>query len=440
MWVFFWVFCLFIVSSLDCVSEMPGALLQLAAYGVQDIYLTGNPQITFFVMVYKRHTNFAIECNEQLFTGEANFGKKFYCKIQRVGDLIGEMYLNLKLPELDDGTGDVRVSWINSIGHAIILNTEVEIGGEIIDKQYGQWLEIWSELTMPAEKRVGYDAMIGKHENFNAGTQGGALHLRVPLQFWFCRNKGLMLPLIAIQNNEVRINFEFRRFNDLWVSSDPDFAFPAECNFDVDHASLMVDYVFLEDEERRFFAKSAHFYLIEQLQMHSESLLNEKSDNVVNLDQFNHPCKELIWVIQTSTIIEDHKNEWFNFSDRPYGDLSGPGGGTDAKDNMTHAVLQINGQDRFDKREAEFFRIMEPYKYHLRVPNNFIYVYSFGFCPEEHQPSGSCNFSRIDNATLQLVLSNATVQSTNTAKVRVYATNYNVLRIMSGMGGLSYSN
>ncbi|MBW2647551.1 MAG: hypothetical protein JRE23_15530, partial [Deltaproteobacteria bacterium] len=141
---------------------MPGALLQLAAYGVQDIYLTGNPQITFFVMVYKRHTNFAIECNEQLFTGEASFGKKFYCKVERVGDLIGEIYLNIKLPELDDGTGTTRVSWVNSIGHAIILNTEVEIGGEIINKHYGQWMEIWSELTMPAEKKVAYDSMIGR--------------------------------------------------------------------------------------------------------------------------------------------------------------------------------------------------------------------------------------------------------------------------------------
>lgn len=411
---------------------MPGALLQLAAYGVQDIYLTGNPQITFFVMVYKRHTNFAIECNEQLFTGDANFGKKFYCKVERIGDLIGEMYLNVKLPELDDGTGDTRVSWINGIGHAIILNTEVEIGGEIIDKQYGQWLEIWSELTMPSEKRIGYDAMIGKHENFNASTQGGALHLRVPLQFWFCRNKGLMLPLIAIQNNEVRINFEFRRFNELWVSSSSTFSFTQDKN--VVHASLMIDYVFLEDEERRFFAKSAHFYLIEQLQMHSEGLLAEKSDNVVCLDQFNHPSKELIWVIQTSTIIEDGKNEWLNFSDRPYGDLSGPGGGTDAKDNMTRAVLQINGQDRFDKREAEFFRIIEPYKYHLRVPNNFIYVYSFGFCPEEHQPSGTCNFSRIDNLTLNVDIINGLTNPV----IFIYAPCYNILAISGGLVGVKY--
>lgn len=416
---------------------MPGALLQLAAYGVQDIYLTGNPQITFFVMVYKRHTNFAIECVEQLFTGEATFGKKFFCKIQRVGDLIGEMYLNVQLPELDNGTGTDRVSWVNSIGHALIMNTEVEIGGEIIDKHYGQWLEIWSELTMPSEKKIAYDAIIGRHENFNASTQGGALHLRIPLQFWFCRNKGLMLPLIALQNTEVKIFFEFRRFNDLWISSNPDYEFPPEYNFEVVMATLMVDYVFLEDEERRFFAQNPHFYLIEQLQMHSEALLSEKSDNVINLDQFNHPVKELVWVIQTQTILpktENGGNEWFNFSDRPYGDLTGPGGGPDATDSMISAVLQLEGRDRFDKRDAEFFRIMEPYKYHLRVPNNFIYVYSFGFCPEEHQPSGTCNFSRLDNCTLNVDIISGLVQPV----IFVYAPCYNVMAISGGLVGVKY--
>lgn len=416
---------------------MPGALLQLAAYGVQDIYLTGNPQITFFVMVYKRHTNFAIECKEQLFTGEPDFGKRFYCNIQRIGDLIGEIYLNVRLPELDDGTGGTRVSWVNSIGHALILNVELEIGGEIIDKHYGQWLEIWSELTLPAEKRFGYDHMIGKHQNFNATTQGGALNLRIPLQFWFCKNKGLMLPLIALQNSEVNIHFEFRRFEDLWISSDPNYVF--DCDKHIERARLMVDYVFLEDAERRFFAKSAHFYLIEQVQMHSEGLLAEKSDNVINLDQFNHPCKELVWVIQTTTILQKSAhggNEWFNFSDRPYGALTGPAGGSNAGDNMLKAVFQINGQDRFDKEDAEYFRVVEPYKYHLRTPNNFIYVYSFGFCPEEHQPSGTCNFSRIDNATLNVDI----INGLENPAIFIYAPCYNIMSISGGIVGLKYND
>lgn len=417
---------------------MPGALLQLAAYGVQDIYLTGNPQITFFVMVYKRHTNFAIECRELLFTGEANFGKRFYCKIERFGDLIGEMYLNVKLPDLNaSATGDIVRSWVNSIGHALILNTEVEIGGTVVDKQYGQWLEIWSELTLPAEKKFAYNVMIGRHDNFNATTQGGPLHLRVPLQFWFCRNKGLMLPLIALQNAEVRINFEFRQFDELWISSNPDDKIvQGECT-NIVYASMMIDYVYLEDDERRFFAQNPHFYLIEQLQMHSEALLSEKSDNVLNLDQFNHPSKELIWVIQNSTILDKRThggNEWFNFSDRPFGNLSGPGGGDTPKDNLQKAVLQINGQNRFEWREAEFFRIMEPYKYHLRVPNNFIYVYSFGFCPEEHQPSGTCNFSRIDNLTLNVDI----ISGLTRPVIFIYAPCYNIMSIAGGLMGIKY--
>ena len=422
---------------------MPGAILQLAAYGVQNIYLTGNPQITFYVMVYKRHTNFAIECYEQLFTGEPDFGKRFFCNLERIGDLIGEIYLDVKLPSLtgdrENGADGTYLSWVNGIGNALILNIEMEIGGEIIEKHYGQWLDIWNELTLPAEKKLVYNSMIGKHENFNATTQGGAMHLRVPLTFWFCRNKGLMLPLIALQNSEVRINFEFRKFNELWISSDADYEFGVDDVKHVEHASLMVDYVFLEDEERRFFAKNPHFYLIEKLQLHSEALLSEKSDNIINLDQFNHPVKELIWVIQNSTILEKYAhggNEWFNYSDRPYGLTTGPAIGSNASDNMTSAVLQINGQDRFKRRDAEYFRMMQPYKYHTSVPNNFIYVYSFGFCPEELQPSGTCNFSRIDNATLNVDIINDLSQPV----IFIYAPCYNILEISGGLVGIKYND
>lgn len=408
---------------------MPGALLQLAAYGVQDIYLTGNPQMTYFVSVYKRHTNFAIECYEQLFTGEADFGKKFYCKVERIGDLIGQIYLKLKLPSIESSEEGVYRSWVNSIGHAIILRTEIEIAGMVIDKHYGQWLEIWSELTMPAEKRVGYDAMIGKHENFDATTQGGELELEVPLQFWFCRNKGLMLPLIALQNSEVRINFEFRRFNDLWISSLEGDEITEEVS--VTSSSLMIDYVFLEDEERRFFAQNPHFYLIEQLQLHSESVRAGVSDNVIALDQFNHPTKELVWVVQNSDIltkVSHGGNEWFNFGSEPWTSSE------DSKDNMKSAVLQINGNDRFQRRDARYFRLIEPYKYHLRVPNNFIYVYSFGFCPEEHQPSGTCNLSRVDNLTLNVEI----LKGLNDPVICIYAPCYNIMSIAGGIVGVKY--
>jgi hypothetical protein len=214
---------------------MPGAQLQLAAYGPQDVYLSGNPQITFFVAVYKRHTNFAIESIEQLFHGDINYGKKVFIIIDRIGDLMHEIFLNVTLPTINplfradvsdevkqiiiNQVGDYHCSWTNAIGLALIKNVEIEIGGVVIDRQFGQWMDIWGELTVDASQRDAYNEMIGKHEHFNSTLQEKELTLRVPLYFWFCRNKGLALPLIALQNHEVRINLTFRDFNDLWVSN-----------------------------------------------------------------------------------------------------------------------------------------------------------------------------------------------------------------------------
>jgi hypothetical protein len=200
---------------------MPGGLLQLAAYGPQNVYLTGNPQITFFVAIYKRSTNFAIESIQQLFHGDANFGSKVYCDISPNADLIYQIFLNIRLPNLNvepEKNPNYTVSWVNAIGHAIIQHIDVEIGGNIIDRQYGQWLEIWSELTVTVDKEYAYNLMVGKQLNFNTDSQPGPLNLYVPLQFWFNRNVGLALPLVALQYSQVRIVVAFRDFNELWVT------------------------------------------------------------------------------------------------------------------------------------------------------------------------------------------------------------------------------
>ena len=195
---------------------MTGGLLVLAAYGAQDKYLTGNPQITFFVGVYKRYTNFSIIQTPQLFNGDFDFGKKIYCQIERIGDLVSQMFLKIKLPSLekykynDANDNEIEYYWINSVGHAIIKIVELEIGGNLIDRQYGVWLEIWSELTVPLNKRDGFFDMIGKSINPVNFDNNKELSLYVPLQFWFCKNIGLALPLISIQSQEVRVNLTLR--------------------------------------------------------------------------------------------------------------------------------------------------------------------------------------------------------------------------------------
>uniref|UniRef100_A0A6C0LER3 Major capsid protein C-terminal domain-containing protein n=1 Tax=viral metagenome TaxID=1070528 RepID=A0A6C0LER3_9ZZZZ len=610
---------------------MGGGLMQLVAYGAQDVYLTGNPQITFWKVTYRRYTNFAIESIEQTFNGQADFGRRVTCIISRNGDLAYRTYLQVTLPEINQlmgntatlatGTASVYARWLDYPGEQLIAQVEVEIGGQRIDRQYGDWMHIWNQLTMTAEQQRGYFKMIGNTTQLTfitdpsfADVDGpcdslaprqvcaprNALPettLYVPLQFWFCTNPGLALPLIALQYHEVKINLDIRPIDEcLWAvtslncltntttssasaystgTGTPVTAVIAY-NQSLVAASLYVDYVFLDTDERRRFAQNPHEYLITQLQFTGDESVGSSS-NKIKLN-FNHPVKELIWVVQPdqnvdycSSLLCDsvlfkvlgaqpfnytdaidalpnaihafggpqeltgayHKGEnqfayinaqgTFNdagaldapegyltsYWDGPTNPYSGPqfGGenplnsatindpsnpynayylqlqqqaaalngtgvtlqnlvgpadfnnGSTVSDAGTFvlsetsldmhcwgqnpvvvAKLQLNGQDRFSEREGSYFSWVQPYQAHTRSPDEGINVYSFALRPEEHQPSGTCNFSRIDNATLQLVLSNATVEGTKTAKVRVYATNYNVLRIMSGMGGLAYSN
>tara|TARA_B100000767_G_scaffold264929_1_gene280420 strand:+ start:7947 stop:9377 length:1431 start_codon:yes stop_codon:yes gene_type:complete len=476
---------------------MGGGLMQLVAYGAQDIYLTGNPQITFFKVVYRRHTNFSMEAIEQTFNGSADFDKKIQCTISRNGDLIHRVYLQVTLPSVKARQNDY-FRWVNWVGHALIKNVEVEIGGQRIDKHYGDWLHIWNELTQSSGKQAGYENMVGNVDRLyrpvalkkddvytasdtsdNSAGITPEVTLYIPLQFWFCRNPGLALPLIALQYHEVKINLELRTADECcgYDTQMPD-------GVNLSRASLYVDYIYLDTDERRRFAQVSHEYLIEQLQFTGDESV-QQTQVKVKLN-FNHPCKELIWVVQldscvTSGSVKGSKingRQWFNYTSKedstPYvhdsplnmmDDFDGiidtiptehgnplwkdmiPNDRDSPDINLSYdqglnpvstAKLQLNGHDRFSEREGRYFNLVQPYQHHENVPRVGINVYSFGLKPEEHQPSGTCNMSRIDNATLQLTLQG--ISAATPAKVRVYATNYNVLRIMSGMGGLAYSN
>jgi hypothetical protein len=550
---------------------MGGGLMQLVAYGAQDVYLTGNPQITFWKVTYRRYTNFAIESIEQTFNGQADFGRRVQCVISRNGDLAYRTYLQITLPEINQNMGTnsssftnsgVYARWLDFPGEQLIAQVEVEIGGQRIDRQYGDWMHIWNQLTMTQEQQRGYFKMIGNTTQLTFITDPSfsdidgpcdssaprqvcaprnalpETTLYVPLQFWFCTNPGLALPLIALQYHEVKINLDIRPIDEcLWAvttlncdggtgSGRPASATIAY-NQSLVAASLYVDYIFLDTDERRRMAQNPHEYLITQLQFTGDESVGSSS-NKIKLN-FNHPVKELIWVVQSdqnvdycssltcdSSLFKVLGAQPFNYTDaldalpnaiHAFGSASGITGGysgittnayidqeglfndagaldmqnlTGYWDGATNpysqpnlngsmnsgvsdagtfvlsessldlhcwgsnpvvtAKLQLNGQDRFSEREGSYFSWVQPFQAHTRCPDEGINVYSFALRPEEHQPSGTCNFSRIDNATLQLVLSNATVEGTKTAKVRVYAVNYNVLRIMSGMGGLAYSN
>ena len=514
---------------------MGGGLMQLVAYGAQDIYLTGNPQITFFKVVYRRHTNFSMECIQQTINGANAVGTTSgtgSVTISRNGDLVSKVWVRC---DQDTANG------IN--GDKLISQVECEIGGQLIDRHYEEWLQVWAELSTPGAKADGYKYLTGGFSNtlVDGGlvAAGGTSQqsIMVPLQFWFCRNPGLALPLIALQYHEVKLKFNWGISTD--VGRDGTAALPT--------CEVWVDYIYLDTDERRRFAQVSHEYLIEQLQRQTES--TAKGSYKLN---FNHPVKEIIWTESTNI------NQKVN--------------------------LQLNGHDRFAKQDREYFQLRQPFEYHTAVPGfniktmekpqmvqpiqiayqdagtatgtavstlhtvvsstsgtttifnlligtNFIpsttasnypmvgdvlwieirdeseiatgarhrtihaqvrsvaaqtngfnigcvveddadsiatawivgttaddsvtiqivgraqnpqskcsqlarniNVYSFALKPEEHQPSGTCNFSRIDNAQLNF-------DGTATAiPANIYAVNYNVLRIMSGMGGLAYSN
>jgi hypothetical protein len=437
---------------------MGGGLLQLVAYGAQDVYLTGNPQITFFKVAYRRHTNFALEAIEQNFNGTPGYGSRVTCQISRNGDLINRMYLQVKVPSLANAAD----FYYNYYGLRLINYVEIEIGGQKIDKHYSHWLYIWNELSLPISKRHGYNEMVGAYGA--ADLAGNTLH--IPLEFWFCRNVGLALPLIALQYHEVKINLNFE-------TAEKCGYFASTIN-PLSTVSLWVDYIFLDTDERRRFAQLSHEYLIEQLQFTGQEAITSSTGVKTKLN-FNHPCKELVWFVTNDESTDKKRANWFNYTTavnaidntskstlpKTYNQLKEELSQTNvnyAGSNNTlyssslpsnpvkSSKLILNGNDRFYERPGRYFNLVQPYQHHENIPTNAgINVYSFALKPEEHQPSGTLNMSRIDTALLYLSFEDKTGGTPTDydptkSILYVYAVNYNVLRILSGMGGLAYSN
>ena len=459
---------------------MGGGLMQLVAYGAQDVYLTGNPQITFFKVVYRRHTNFSREVIEQTFSGTADANKQISVTISRNGDLVHKLYVETK-PVSSATDGAVAAN----IGHAMFNEIELEIGGQTIDRIWGHWMEVWARLTVPNETGV-VAPLNGSGQptraiikgdtdefSFPSGTNiqgksgsgstyfpitryqqmaGGAgvctgkwlsesttvttqpiPPLSVPLPFWFCRNAGNSLPLIALQYHEVKLKIQFSSM--MLKDMDP---------------QVWAEYIYLDTSERRRFAQGSHEYLIEQLQRVEQNLNVGSTAETMDLN-FNHPVKELVFSAGFTTSNSSKSNMGFL-----------PGWA----DKDTKVTLKLNGHDRFNaQRRFDYFSRTQIYEHHTGPGNLYlagegsvygdpsgsdvsigtseakydqIGVYSFALKPEEHQPSGTCNFSRIDST--RLTFSGIKGVSSTSVPITVYAVNYNVLRIMSGMGGLAYSN
>lgn len=428
---------------------MGGGTMQLTAYGTQDQYITGNPQVTFFKMVYRRHTNFSIESMKQNFNGSFDKdGGTNTCILGKVGDLLGKMWFQVKLPALSNTTGTYS-NWCNNTGHAFIKQCDLEIGGSVIDRHFSQWLDIYNEMTDHQEKEYfGLNKHKAKNTYLRSAKQGlnQDLNLYIPLHFWCCQNPGLALPMISLQYHDVSLKVTTRGIYGL-LNGDK-----ITCTSKQPIIDLFADYYYLDIDERTRFAQVSHEYLIEQVQREKEIPL--QSSIKVN---FTHPVKELIWVVQDATIATENitqpsnttnldatqntlsslsnKNDFFNYSPLQTRD-SERYNGIQIYEHFSTCKIQFNTIDRILARKASYFRYCQPLMAKHRIPEKHIYSYSFSLDPGEYLPSGTCNFSRIKKVDLLFTTEKASFEG----NITIYALNYNVLRIDSGMAGLMYSN
>jgi hypothetical protein len=455
---------------------MGGGLLQLVAYGAQDAYLSGNPQITFWKGLFKRHTNFAMEPFRVNLTGQASWGTKSSAILGRHADLITSSYIEVELENADMVDGVL----LEGEGLNLVNYVELDIGGQVIDRQYGEFMFLWSVLTLPYDKYILHNTLQRGTKTNDSCTATGRPSRKnvyyIPLMFFFCRNPGMALPLIALQYHEVKINIlwnDAKMIYQTWKATTagataadyPGYVKPADAAFGAvksksvgpERANLLVDYVYLDVEERRRMAQESHEYLIEQTQFNEDKGITT-AQNRIDLT-FNHPVKELIWVTQASwkrncrLSSPLNTTEEFGVSGTDYYENRKQISPLEFDDIIYDCSLQLNGQDRVPSLPGKYFRLVQPYQHHSSGVSSLgydsekddigLYMYSFAIKPEEHQPSGTCNFSRIDTATLVFSVDGSVAISETDLEnygIRVYAINYNILRVMSGMAGLAYSN
>ena len=416
---------------------MAGGLMQLVAYGAQDVYLTGNPEVTFYQAKYKRHTNFAMENIEQTVNGTAANSGRVSVTVARNGDLVGDMYLELESDIA--ATATAEAGDCNWVAERAVSSVELSIGGQRIDKHYQKWWRLYSELYLDEAKKATWGKM-------TTAADGSTVYL--PLVFFFNRNPGLYLPLIALQYHEVRIDIDLAADFDTFLNKSV--------------FKVWANYVYLDTEERRRFAQKGHEYLIEQVQHTGTDTVDAANTKQVRLS-YNHPVKELVWCFSNTAA----KSSLWNFTAKnlvtevalesdqtadaldsncyvPISNLGTPMYATklstvayteEAAGQLETFKLVLNGQDRFKEQKGKYFNQVQAYNHHSGCPAPGVYSYSFALKPEEHQPTGTCNFSRIDNAQVAVKMAAGTATS-----MHMFATNYNVLRIQSGMGGLAFSN
>jgi hypothetical protein len=397
---------------------MSPTILQLQSIGIQDVYLTRDPQINIFKYTYYRYANFATEIVQLPLNEVATFGKRAICQIEKRGHLLSKLYLHIKLPQLNKVDGQY-LSWTNSIGHAIFSEPiELEINGVIVDKLYPQFLDIWDEFSN-SSKQLGRNLMLGKSDVYIANFYNAQkpLDLIIPLEFWFTKNYSSALPLLSMPHQNIQINFKFRNFNQL---INYDGTAPPSEYFILD-SMVYAEYVYIDDVILDKFQRQKHMYVIEQAQYHGDEMIPTGTSIYNTTLKFNHTIKELFFCCVEKNNVDN--NNYFVYSN------------SDDNPIISSAALLLEGKKRLEYLPEVFYRTIFPDSVHSVIPLKYIYCIPFSIRPEDNQPTGSINMSRFNDIVLSLKIN----QPNQDCYLYVYAINYNILTIENGNFTLEFA-
>jgi len=530
---------------------MTGGLLQLVAYGSQDIYLTGNPEITYFKLIYRRHTQFSLETKELQFDNKVKFGNESSIIIKRYGDIITRTYLKITINPIIPSNNSL-MAWINLLGGYMIEYLDLDIGGTRINRLYSDWIIIWYSLISYGNQRKVYNIFSGNIPQLTTYNNNPKPEytMYIPIPFWFNINKSFGLPIINLQYHEIQIKIKLKNNNEVIVANDFFIKNDLE-QVKIKNLSLLVEYAYLDSEERRKLAQTGIEYIMEDIEFNGIDIV--KNNNIININ-FNNPTKVLLWFIKNDNYISGKKFVYYtnqnwnnklidaslkilqesvllitdNFNKYIYTDIFKPKSFGYTKNNNIYvenksnsyliintnslkskysitnkicaniyvnefinidiiktnitikdlsipleylidtryikndpyvyiynnygllingqfnpikkAKLTVNGIDRIDFKDGNYFNYVQPYQSYPSIPFDGINIYSFSLEPFKLQPTGSINLSRIDSFNLIFYIRNILkIPNLLNNKLSIYGVNYNILRIISGMAGKAFN-
>ena len=482
-------------------------LLILVSTGKENLYFSSQPDITFFKIAYRRYTNFSIEAIQQYFKTTPDFGRRCTINIGKNADLMGMTYLYVELPQISS-INSSKFAWTEKIGLALINFIEIEIEGNIIDRHYGDWINIWLELITSDGHKKSINKMIGNvSELTNFSNNKRSMKLYIPLCFWYCLDSGLALPLIALAHNDIKLHIEFNdislcynispsyyiKINENFcllnngelfyqynqnnkiigqfisfdeinqylyynpikdtfivplINNDPSLQLIGiDSNFIMNitinsvvvqnnnyfkfttpsliNSYLLVNYIYLDNYERVKFLNNSHEYIIPIVQYLPEKIINS-TNSIYKLPLIN-PVKLLVW--RCILALNKNLNNIFNYTCRPYIN----------EDNLIYKnLLIINSINRIDLNSIQYYTSIQKYQNDFNNNQKGIYMYSFSLYPKDIQPSGTLNFSKIDDAYIQLTM-NKIINYQNPVYIKAYAIQYNLFKTKNGIGGLVFN-